>query len=524
MKKKRILAGILAATMALGMTACGSGSSASTGNADSSATESDSVAQTTADDEAPYEVVLEWPAIGNTPTEENLQKIEDAINEISLPAINCTVKLYPVEFNALSNTNTLSISTGEKIDLIVSVSTGVGTLVDQGLILPMDEYIDSYGSDIQRKLGDAVANGYYQNQLYGISNAYISAESFGYIARTDILEAAGVEIDDAKIYTLDELSDILDTVAAVEPVGNGFYMVANINSSSDIFTSFLGVTDTLGATTSSGGLILTDDADNTTIQNIYASDEYAAYAQTMYDWAQKGYISADAASNTDDGQVQLATGNYLGEFYWTTPGGAEQITANIGYDFTKIHMAEPIKKTSQSILWSIPTTSENPQKAFEFLNLLYGDNDIDDMLMYGLEGETYEVVEDNGTDRLVRFVDGLDASSAPFYCYAGVYGDRLTWSIWEPCDINFNQDLREFNETITKASPAYGYSFEVTDEVSSAYSAVTSVINQYTPTLSAGAADPSTYLPQFLQDLETAGINDVIAENQRQFDAWRAAQ
>ena len=271
-------------------------------------------------------------------------------------------------------------------------------------------------------------------------------------------------------------------------------------------------------------LLLTDGYDNTTIENIYASDAYADYAKTMYDWAQKGYIPADAASNTDDGQVQLKTGNYFGEFYWTTPGGAAGIGANVGYDFKNIHLAEPYKKTSQSILWSIPTTSENPQKAFEFLNLLYGDNNIDDTLMFGLEGETYQVVEDNGTDRIVKFIDGIDAASAPYYCYAGVYGDRLTWSIWEPNTIDYNQQLRDFNDTITAASPALGYSFEITDDISSAYSAVSAVVKQYTPTISAGAADPDTYLPQFIQDLETAGINDVIAENQKQFDAWRAAK
>lgn len=475
-------------------------------------------------EETPYEVVMEWLSIGNTPSEENLQKIEAAINEISVPAVNCTVKLYPVELSDLGNTNTLSISTGEKIDLICSVGTGVGDLVNQGLILPISEYMDANGQDINRKLGEAINNGLYQGDLYAVSNAYIQAESFGFIARKDLLQAANVEVDESKIYTLSELSDILDAVAPTVPIGNGFYMVADLTSGSDSYTSMFGTVDTLGATTASGGLLLTDGFEDTTVENIYASEEYAEYAQTMYDWAQKGYIPADAPSNTDNGQVQLQTGNYLGQFTWTTPGGVEGLTANIGYEFTRIHLAEPFKKTSQSILWSVPTTSENPEKAVAFMNLLYGDNDIDSMLMFGLEGETYQVVEDNGTDKLVTFIDGIDASSAPFYCYAGVYGDRLTWYIWEPNTIDFNDSLRKFNESITKASPALGYSFEIEDDVSASYSAASAVISQYTPTISAGAADPATYLPQFLADLEAAGIDEVIAANQAQLDAWLAAK
>ena len=54
-----------------------------------------------------------------------------------------------------------------------------------------------------------------------------------------------------------------------------------------------------------GGLLLKDNWDNTTVENIYASDQYAEYAQQMYEWAQKGYIPADAASNTESGTEQI---------------------------------------------------------------------------------------------------------------------------------------------------------------------------------------------------------------------------
>ena len=88
MKKKKALATMLAAVMALGMTACGSTNttSSSTSSTDTTSTNSkdntssSSAAQTTADEGDPYEVVLEWPAIGNTPTEENLQTNRKTIN------------------------------------------------------------------------------------------------------------------------------------------------------------------------------------------------------------------------------------------------------------------------------------------------------------------------------------------------------------------------------------------------------------------------------------------------------------
>ena len=85
--------------------------------------------------------------------------------------------------------------------------------------------------------------------------------------------------------------------------------------------------------------------------------------------------------------------------------------------------------------------------------------------------------------------------------------------------MDLNQTLREFNDTITLISPAMGYCF-VTDSVQTEYAAVQSVVSQYVPIISAGAIDPATELPEFLDALEAAGINDIIEENQRQFDEW----
>ena len=46
---------------------------------------------------------------------------------------------------------------------------------------------------------------------------------------------------------------------------------------------------------------------------------------------------------------------------------------------------------------------------------------------------------------------------------------------------------------------------------------------QFLGGLMTGEMDPETTIPQFLAALESAGINDVVAEAQRQLDAWVAA-
>ncbi len=108
-----------------------------------------------------------------------------------------------------------------------------------------------------------------------------------------------------------------------EGEGDSFYMIANLTNTTDLFSIMYPV-DTLGATTSSGILLFDqndeDWSDNTTIVNEFATEEYAAYADMMYRWAQAGYIAPDAASNTDTTETLVMGGNYLGQMNWTTPG------------------------------------------------------------------------------------------------------------------------------------------------------------------------------------------------------------
>jgi len=50
------------------------------------------------------------------------------------------------------------------------------------------------------------------------------------------------------------------------------------------------------------------------------------------------------------------------------------------------------------------------------------------------------------------------------------------------------------------------------------------VLSLYLPALESGSVDLDIYYPEFIDALENAGINDVIADKQVHFDAWLAEQ
>ena len=72
-------------------------------------------------------------------------------------------------------------------------------------------------------------------------------------------------------------------------------------------------------------------------------------------------------------------------------------------------------------------------------------------------------------------------------------------------------------------SKTMGFTFEpspVQDQIS----AVSNVRSKYYKALITGAVDPEEYIPLLLQEMEDAGSAEVIAEMQRQVDAWLAEQ
>ena len=50
------------------------------------------------------------------------------------------------------------------------------------------------------------------------------------------------------------------------------------------------------------------------------------------------------------------------------------------------------------------------------------------------------------------------------------------------------------------------------------------MVAQYLPSLESGSVDLDTYYPEFIDALKAAGVDEVIADKQQQFDEWRAKQ
>ena len=260
-------------------------------------------------DEEPYEIVMAIPTLGAEPS--GLLDVENAVNEIVEPELGVKVTLYPISFFDLTSQQNLMITSGDKLDLASTIFSSLGSWVDKGAFMELDELYVQYGADIEKAEGRAMAGGYYNGKLYAIPSEEKQARSYGFYARKDMVDELGINFDEDKTYTLDDLEKLF--VAYKEKYGDGYYCVAGTASNSD-FYGYVHEVDNLGSSNSTGILAGGGLDDDLTVQNMYALDSYKEYADTMYAWAQAGYYSPDAATNTDANTVQIQSGYYLGSF------------------------------------------------------------------------------------------------------------------------------------------------------------------------------------------------------------------
>ena len=93
---------------------------------------------------------------------------------------------------------------------------------------------------------------------------------------------------------------------------------------------------------------------------------------------------------------------------------------------------------------------------------------------------------------------------------------------WTGSDPQLWEKMEEFNGS-AKSSKAVGFLFD-SSNCSSEIAALSNIVKQYSGALYSGSGDPDELIPELLEALDDAGINEVIQAKQEQLDAFLAAK
>jgi putative aldouronate transport system substrate-binding protein len=103
-----------------------------------------------------------------------------------------------------------------------------------------------------------------------------------------------------------------------------------------------------------------------------------------------------------------------------------------------------------------------------------------------------------------------------------MYGNQFLAYFKEGQSITDWDDTMALNRN-AKPSPALGFAFDSVP-VQTELASVSAVVKEYELSLSTGSVDPARVLPEFLDKLKGAGSERIIAEVQKQLDAWKAGK
>lgn len=501
--EKRILAAMLTLSMVVSMTACGN--SEAGGSKDS--------AKNNGNGDEPYTVTM----VLNGSTQPDEERIEQKINEILEPELNANLDIVVLPWASASQQLQLMLSGDEKIDVFYTQATNAVQYMNAGQIIDMSELIDKYGTNIKQIYGEDIAKiNQIEGFVYGVPNQIERGSIPAVFMRKDLVEK--YNIDTSQIKEPKDLESVFETVKAGEP---DMTMLYSINDGDTPVTRlFRG--DNLSDNNYLG--VLMDQTNSTKLENFFATDWFKDTTTMLYNWYQKGYISQDAGTNTENWRTVCKAGNLFSLFFAYHPGTPVEFESSTGYDFEIVPFYnEPIINSSSynGVTFSIAQNSENPEKTMEVLDYIYGSSEIMNLLNWGEQDKDYVIEDaDNG---IINFPEGITSDNAG-------YNLNLGWELpnqfiaykWTGSDPQLWEKMEEFNSS-AKSSKAVGFLFD-SSNYSSEIAALSNIVKQYSGALYSGSGDPDELIPELLEALDDAGINEVIQAKQEQLDAFLAAK
>jgi len=452
------------------------------------------------------EVTITWYFIGNG-QQEDVAKIEEAATKyLKEKGLNVNLKLQCYDWGSYDQKLRTMIAAREEFDICFTSSwtNNYQQQAVKGAFMPLNDMLDKYAPQTKAMLGDAFIKG---TQIEGVNYAIPAnkekAHQWGFLVRKDLLDKYSLDISNVK-----SLEDLEPLLAAVhEGEGGAVYPLEALNGESPFkLLDF----DRVGDDKYPG--VVWNDSKDMKIFNEFEAPETMAYFKTMRDFYEKGYIRQDAATVTDF-NADLSAGKIFVSTKSLKPGKDAEMSSATGYEWVQVEITNPIisNRDTSGSMQAISSTSKNPERALMVIELFSTDEYFNNLINFGIEDVHYKKVSDNiiePTDNNAKYNPGT----------GWMFGNQFINYLWTNEDPEKWTNFKNFNDAAV-GTKTLGFIFDPTP-VKSQIAACNNVWDQYVPALETGTVDPEEYVPMMLEAFKDAGADEIIAEKQKQLDAW----
>lgn len=512
MKNKKIaklMSVALAAAMAASMmSGCGNSSSEQT---DSKSTGSASDAESSSGDSSDGKININIArATFNLadPDSEQVQKVQDAINEYIGDKINVQVTLDDIGSSEYTSRVNMALANNE-INLLWTASweaaIGTNDLVAQNAVYDLTDLLP--GTDLYNSMDESQWEATkYNGKNYFIPVYKDNAEGYDLMFRQDLVDKYGWDL--SKVTKLADIEPMLE-----DCVKEGLKYPYLSLKTAMFYRYYIDQFDFITADATSNWIAV-DKSDNKVVDTIQ-TDEYKEFCTLMAEWAEKGYISEEEITKTTSDTVGQTKD--WGISWWTDIPVNDEADARYGQDVTMVPITSRWAHSTSALgscyCVTANSTPEQAQACIDFMGLLYTDSYLADLYTFGIEGEDFTY---NEAGQVEQNSDKYNHSM-----WESASATIVTPLASEPADkATLYEDFNGGAET----SPAAGFRFDKSP-VEAQFTACQNVFETYGFPLENGgfaSSDVEATIEAYQAALDEAGYQDVLAEAQSQYEAWKA--
>lgn len=459
---------------------------------------------------------------------DDMAAVENAANAIVVKQIGAKVKFHTLTFTDAPTKGSLILNSGDPCDVMsFSQFNPFPRAVTTGGLAEIGDLLKQYAPTVMGNFPPDAWNAVKKDgKIYGAPVFVGGVSRAGFWVRGDLVDKYKFDWKSAKKWT--DWEPFFDSVLKGEE-GKVIPLI-----SSDPYwgrqwwPNYYGydpIAESIGAPGSRGMVGVKLDDSKAQVVAVPFTPEYKQAAELARKWYNKGYFLKTPPIDSEmialRSQLKFAAFEVPFVGNWSTKAMAANEWNN------KVIINAPLQEkhvtTTGNVLssvYGVCAVSKHPTEAVKFIEEMNKNVDLLNLFNYGIEGKHW--VWKDKANKIIGYPEGVDGNTVGWNPNTyWQFGDKRLVYLTTPDDIGvLDRDAAVLKDAII--SPILGFVPNLSP-IENEVAQLASAAKQYCDPVDKGLVDVEPGLKACQDQIKAAGIDKIVAELQKQIDAWKAS-